>query len=1128
MAAWTRDWTTGQLEVWRKEDGPLASVHAKKRGKNAVRVLEIGCYEGRSTAAFVELFCGENEASSIVTVDHFDSADMTAAGLARYNRVPKSARVEIWPAFSADAMHELKRAEARFDLAYIDGSHHRLETMDDAVAAWRCLEDQGCLIFDDYEWDREEPDGMDHPRAAIDAFVKLVEPESQVVWRGYQLILKKTSGEPRHALRHPHSENFVIVVVTDDAYSCAAAVAIKSVVSTCSDPGKLAFVVVADRRRLSQRSREGLVSLAPKLFFLDGPEALHPTWARLFLDELIPTDATILYLDADVLCRRDVLELRDYAEVTKFAAVVDFGVPGQFNAGVMLINLGWMRRRCGPKLRARMGEFENDQEVLNAELHIWTPLPHAWNAQGLGTYAQYRTRSEPGSPQILSEKALDTLTREPYIVHFTGSAQFSLYQHARDSARSPCKPWVAGCAHPFRQEWLDVLELTPFECPACSVVTDVLNEALNCVVETGVKLPADQNDLMLRVRQALAPQHHEAPYVGVILMLRCSHEFPPRKWTKQLRRCFEQVPAAKVYIGVDQEDELWRSQHEREAHDGLADLPFAVHYFFRSEPAAICRIWASLARKAVDDGCSYVVLWGDDVSVEPAATWFRHVEAKLPSTEFGCVAPRDASDPSLPTFPIVTKRHFEIFPSLFPPDFVNQDADPYLFELWRRFGRASILEEMCVTNERGGPASCSKATSPPRYDRAPLSDWKDRLLEPNVKEVPFQRVVTIDVVIPTFRTPIDNLRKAVSCRVQNADLKFIIIVDNPANAHDVRQLEAPNVRVRVNESNLGAPLSRNRGLAESCGEWVLFVDDDVELTEACLQAYVDCIERDGHRYAGFVGTTELPVSRNILHEGTRMSDITFFFNLPEWLGDEVPWGVTANLLIKRTSAVNFDKIFAKTGGGEDLDFCVRQTRHVKLPLGRARKAVVVHEWWDDASTRRYVRHFWKWTTGDGYLFDTQPDLVYWNFPNVVEWSFVAMFFFPFAPVSCLLVIGKLWLVEVCCETIRALRGPESAHLPAPRRFAAALVSCVIKNVVDCGHAAFHIRRGHLLRLTFRFDWFCGLAKHQGIYAERRKFAFRNIFWALSLVFTMLDVAHGKPPQRAGLVDATQCSLRDSP
>ena len=225
--------------------------------KEAVRVLEIGSFEGRSTVALKNLFCKKNDVSKVVTIDHFDCTDVTAAGLERYRKIRGKKKIDVWPTFSADAMHELKCGKATFHLAYVDGSHHRLEVMDDALAAWRCLEKDGCLIFDDYEWDRGDPNGMDHPHGAINAFLDLVGPEADVVWRRYQVIVKKTTGGPRHDVFHHHDAAFVIALVADEAYAAAAAVAIRSVVMTCSTPSILGL-----RRR--RRRSHGRVAGRPR------------------------------------------------------------------------------------------------------------------------------------------------------------------------------------------------------------------------------------------------------------------------------------------------------------------------------------------------------------------------------------------------------------------------------------------------------------------------------------------------------------------------------------------------------------------------------------------------------------------------------------------------------------------------------------------------------------------------------------------------------------------------------------------------------------------------------------------------------------------------------------------------
>lgn len=55
-----------------------------------------------------------------------------------------------------------------------------------------------------------------------------------------------------------------------------------------------------------------------------------------------------------------------------------------------------------------------------------------------------------------------------------------------------------------------------------------------------------------------------------------------------------------------------------------------------------------------------------------------------------------------------------------------------------------------------------------------------------------------------------------------------------------------------------------------------------------------------------------------------VAGVAFFWSIAAHLGAdaEVSWGVTANLLVRRTEGVRFDLGYPKTGGGEDVAFCI--------------------------------------------------------------------------------------------------------------------------------------------------------------------------------------------------------------
>lgn len=600
--------------------------------------------------------------------------------------------------------------------------------------------------------------------------------------------------------------------------------------------------------------------------------------------------------------------------------------------------------------------------------------------------------------------------------------------------------------------------------------------------------------------------------IAILLPLRCTEEFPVGAWVDSVNASFATLNA-KLFIGIDEDDAGWAAC-ERALNSKLTlAVPYEVKMFPPAKPAIICPIWASLALKAYHSGCSYFVLWGDDVRVEPADWFTRLVKPKLGPADLGCVAPSDVNDPSVATFPIVTRAHFDVFGRLFSPRFINQDADPYLFELYRRVGRASVLTDARVTNLRGGAAAWPVQDANPRYERQPLSSWKQECLVPDacrlIKVIgslaaPF---VTIDVVVPSFRTPCELLRRMTSLHdPPGCSVKYIIVVDDPSapNLNEILELQSERVRVRVNPKNVGASASRSRGLAEACAEWVLFFDDDVEVTQACLDAYAVAAAERGAHYSGFVGSTILPPVANLLHEATRLSDITFFYNLPKWMGETVPWGVTANIMVRRVDGLEFDTVYAKTGGGEDVDYCVELVHALKLPLGRVVEAKVIHEWWPCADGRAlaYLHRFWKWTMGDGYLLYKHPQYVYISFPNVVELSLALVLTVGWL-VPCILVLrllGAIWIVEIGCEAIRALQGPEARHLKATDRLVAASLSVLVKNVVDAGHLTFHLIRMRPAFVLHRFDFFLG--RHGLPAIERRKFAQRNALWITAMALTM--------------------------
>ena len=554
---------------------------------------------------------------------------------------------------------------------------------------------------------------------------------------------------------------------------------------------------------------------------------------------------------------------------------------------------------------------------------------------------------------------------------------------------------------------------------------------------------------------------------------------------------------------------------------------------FRYPAGSICRIWADLAAEAFASGVDFTVLLGDDVVME-APCWpdaitdaFQRIahDAGLPFG-FGCVAFADKAFPGFPTFPVVHRLHADIFNGrIFPSTFKNQDADPFLFQLYRAFGAARLEPEARLNNTIGGAndARYRKIHVPwtgsvLRAARDAAAQWLDQQLGPSeaAARVP---VITLDVVVPTYRTPLATLEAILALRVPDGvSTQFTIVCDRPTSSESLAIMAAlqaahcddPMVRIRINDVNLGAGPSRNRGLAESAADWVLFLDDDVEPDVGILEAYAVAI-REHPCATGFIGNSVLPIPKNARQAGVHIAGVAFFWGIAQAIPThtELPWGVTANLCVRRPppGTIEFDDAFPRTGGGEDIDFCLRLREYMRRNVHNSEGFVAVpaakitHPWWDGGVP--LYSHFSGWAYGDGQLIDSFPQLTYHNLPDLAETLFVlgsigaaqlvarmAAAYGALAGVPRLYWLrplstrGLVATAAVCAACIAAdvvvsawvelleRPSPHSAHLPLKMRMSGILEGLLIRTISEAGRLAGHRARGTLLRnFGRRFNWF---------------------------------------------------------
>jgi GT2 family glycosyltransferase len=346
--------------------------------------------------------------------------------------------------------------------------------------------------------------------------------------------------------------------------------------------------------------------------------------------------------------------------------------------------------------------------------------------------------------------------------------------------------------------------------------------------------------------------------------------------------------------------------------------------------------------------------------------------------------------------------------------------------------------------------------------------------------------IKLDIVIPSFRADVAVLNSIRNLPIpKNMIRKIIVVLDDPLHPLP-RDLDAwsafDDLIIIRNEVNLGASGARNRGIDAALSDWVLFLDDDIYPEPDLLQVYAKSIEEKGREVPGFVGITRLPETVSSFTKGIVASDILTFFDLAEYR-DCMPWGITANLLVRRDAIGDhrFKPLFPKSGGGEDIDFCLEIVNSFGKDFSTEPNAVVHHPWWNNAD--RTYRRFFRWAYGDSNLPALHPQHRWRNLPNTAELltlcllSAILFFFvdesFPKLMILTIsgVVIGEFFSEWMRLILVKSIKNPITA-----------IESSCVRFSNDLGRVKAVVQSVKIWRITERFDY---AATREWIWGERR-------------------------------------------
>jgi hypothetical protein len=184
---------------WFINDGQVNfEAHVKPLATSKpIRCLQIGAYTGDASVWLYDNILKITD-SVLVDVDTWEGSEEPEHYLMNWHTVESLYDIKTSSGradrkivkYKGTSDDFFKNNREMYDFIYIDGDHTAYGVLKDAVAAYECLNVDGIIAFDDYQWSA----GLGvikEPRMAIDAFSMVYSDRLEEVLIGYQRWFKK-------------------------------------------------------------------------------------------------------------------------------------------------------------------------------------------------------------------------------------------------------------------------------------------------------------------------------------------------------------------------------------------------------------------------------------------------------------------------------------------------------------------------------------------------------------------------------------------------------------------------------------------------------------------------------------------------------------------------------------------------------------------------------------------------------------------------------------------------------------------------------------------------------------------------------------------------------------------------
>jgi hypothetical protein len=175
------DWFSPNIEIWKKFVNKI----------NNINYLEIGSFEGRSTVFISQL----KNTNSITAIDTWEGSDEHKE--ISFKKVFENFKDNINYTnksninfFKETSDNFFSKNKKTYNLIYIDGSHEYSQVKRDLINSFNCLEKNGYIICDDFNWFFYEDINKNPMKAILECYDKY-KNYLNIEFINHQIIFKK-------------------------------------------------------------------------------------------------------------------------------------------------------------------------------------------------------------------------------------------------------------------------------------------------------------------------------------------------------------------------------------------------------------------------------------------------------------------------------------------------------------------------------------------------------------------------------------------------------------------------------------------------------------------------------------------------------------------------------------------------------------------------------------------------------------------------------------------------------------------------------------------------------------------------------------------------------------------------